>query len=374
MPDSWDIHVGSDESGSVSFRREEKGTIYYAEAEKKRLVKAVDWYDRKGAVRFRDHYNRYGALCARTVYDNQGKPMSKTWFSPQGQEIIVENLVSGDIILNDEGREMLFQKKRDVIIYYFKKLGFAEKRFLINSLSTPLFILTGLPGTEEKRDLLFWQGAIGDEIPGNMQWILNGGSGRIGKIIVQRTDTYEKLIQLGAKKEMLYLLGFIYPFQKENRHKPEALICTCFDKIEHSKELIEALPSMHFHIAAPTLMSPLLTDLEKYGNVSLYPAVAADVLEQLFLDCDYYFDINYYGEFASANYRAFLHNQLIFAFEETVHEKDYVAEEHIYPITEFEVMKADVKSIMSDDALMEWHLDRQHKRAAAEDKEGYRRI
>lgn len=374
VPDSWDIHVGSDESGSVSFLREEKGTIYYAEAEKKRLVKAVDWYDRKGAVRFRDHYNRYGDLCARTVYDNQGKPMSKTWFSPQGQEIIVENLVSGDIILNDEGREMLFQKKRDVIIYYFKKLGFAEKRFLINSLSTPLFILTGLPGTEEKRDLLFWQGAIGDEIPGNMQWILNGGSGRIGKIIVQRTDTYEKLIQLGAKKEMLYKLGFIYPFQKENRHKPEALICTRFDKIEHSRELIEALPDMHFHIAAPTLMSPLLTDLEKYGNVSLYPAVAADVLEQLFLDCDYYFDINYYGEFASANYRAFLHNQLIFAFEETVHEKDYVAEEHIYPITEFEVMKADVKSIMSDDALMEWHLDRQHKRAAAEDKEGYRRI
>ena len=374
VPDSWDIHVGSDESGSVFFQREEKGKIYYVEAEKKRLVKAVDWYDRKGVVRFRDHYNRYGDLCARTVYDNQGKPMSKTWFSSLGQEIIVENLVSGDIILNDEGREMLFQKKRDVIIYYFKKLGFAEKRFLINSLSTPLFILTGLPGTEEKRDLLFWQGAIGDEIPGNMQWILNGGSGRIGKIIVQRTDTYEKLIQLGAKKEMLYKLGFIYPFQKENRHKLKALICTRFDKIEHSRELIEALPDMHFHIAAPTVMSPLLTDLEKYGNVSLYPAVAADVLEQLFQDCDYYFDINYYGEFASANYRAFLHNQLIFAFEETVHEKDYVAEEHIYPNTEFEVMKADVKSIMSDDALMEWHLDRQHKRAAAEDQERYRRI
>ena len=111
VPDSWDIHVGSDESGSVSFRREEKGTIYYVEAEKKRLVKAVDWYDRKGVVRFRDHYNRYGDLCARTVYDNQGKPMSKTWFSSLGQEIIVENLVSGDIILNDEGREMLFQKK-----------------------------------------------------------------------------------------------------------------------------------------------------------------------------------------------------------------------------------------------------------------------
>ena len=374
VPDSWDINVGSDESGSVSFQGKKKGEIYYAEGEKKRLVKAVDWYDRTGIVRFRDHYNRYGDLCARTVYDNQGKPMGKTWFSPQGQEIIVENLISGDIILNDEGQEILFQKKRDVIIYYFKKLGFGEKRILINSLSTPLFILSELPGTEEKRDLLFWQGSIGDEIPGNMQWILNGGSGRIGKIIVQRADTYDKLIQLGAKKEMLYKLGFIYPFEKENRHKSEALICTRFDKIEHGRELIEAFPEMHFHIAAPTVMSSLLTDLEEYGNVSLYPGADADVLKKLFQDCDYYFDINYYGEFTSADYRAFLHNQLIFAFEETVHERDYVAEEHIYPITEFEVMKADVKSIMSDDALMEWHLDRQHKRAMAEDQEGYRRI
>lgn len=374
VPDSWDIHVGSDEEGSVFFQREEKGKIYYVKAEKKRLVEAVDWYDRTGVVRFRDHYNRYGDLCARTVYDNQGKPMGKTWFSPQGQEIIVENLVSGDIILNDEGREVLFQKKRDVIIYYFKKLGFGEKRILINSLSTPLFILNEMPETEEKRDLLFWQGTIGDEIPGNMQWILNGGSGRIGKIIVQKADTYDKLIQLGAKKEMLYKLGFIYPFEKDNRHKPEALICTRFDKIEHGRELIEAFPEMHFHIAAPTAMSPLLTDLEEYGNVSLYPGADADVLKKLFQDCDYYFDINYYGEFASADCKAFLHNQLIFAFEETVHERDYVAEEHIYPIAEFEVMKADVRAIMSDDALAQWHLDRQHKRAMAEEQEGYRNI
>lgn len=121
-------------------------------------------------------------------------------------------------------------------------------------------------------------------------------------------------------------------------------------------------------------MSPLLTDLGKYRNVSLYPAVAADILEKLYQDCDYYFDINYYWEFASADYRAFLHNHLILAFEETVHERSYVAGEHIYPITEFEVMKADIRTIMSDDAVMEWHLDRQHKQAMAEDEERYRKI
>ena len=67
-------------------------------------------------------------------------------------------------------------------------------------------------------------------------------------------------------------------------------------------------------------------------------------------------------------------NDLILAFEETVHERSYVAGEHIYPITEFEVMKADIRTIMSDDAVMEWHLDRQHKQAMAEDEERYRKI
>lgn len=373
VPDSWDINVGDDESGSVFFQREEKGRIYYAETEKKRLVKAVDWYDRKGIVRFRDHYNRYGELCARTVYDNQGKPMNKTWFSLQGQEVIVENLISGDIILNDEGKEMLFQRKLDLMLYYFKKSGFEEKRIFFNSLSTPLFLSNGLSGSK-KKDMLFWQGTIGDEIPGNMQWILNGGSGRIEKIVVQRADTYDKLLQLGAKKQMLYKLGFIYPFRKDNRNRFEALICTRFDRIEHCRELVEAFPQMYFHIAAPTAMSVQLMDLEEYENVSLYPGVDADILEKLFLGCDYYFDINHYYEVESAVYNAFLHNHLIFAFEETVHEKNYVADEHIYPVAEFEKMKVDVRTIMDDDAAMEWHLSRQHRHALAEDTEGYRKI
>jgi len=373
VPDSWDINVGDDESGSVFFQREEKGKIYYVETEKKRLVKAVDWYDRTGIVRFRDHYNRYGELCARTVYNNQGKPMSKTWLTLQGQEVIVENLISGDIIFNYEGEEVLFRRRLDLFIYYFKRSGFAEKRIFINSLSTPLFISIGLSGSE-KKDMLFWQGTIGDEIPGNMQWILNSGSGRIERIIVQRADTYDKLLQLGAKKEMLYKLGFIYPFRKENRNEFEALICTRFDKIEHCRELVEAFPQMHFHIAAPTKMSVQLMNLEKYENVSLYPGADADVLETLFQNCDYYFDINYYYEFASAIYKAFLYNHLIFAFEETVHEKSYVADEHIYPVAEFERMKADVRTIMGDDAAMEWHLSRQRMHALAEDLEGYMKI
>lgn len=370
VPDSWDINVGNDESGNVCFQRDEKGKIYYVESEKKRLVKEVDWYDRKGIVRFRDHYNRYGELCARTIYDNQGSAMSKTWLSSKGQEIIVENLVNGDIVLNDEGKEILFRNKLDLIVYYFKKFGFAEKRILFNSLSTPLFVVAGLPESG-KKDMLFWQGAIGDGIPGNMQWIFRGNSSRIEKVIVQQPDTYDRLLRLGAKKEMLCKLGYIYPFKKENQNRFEALIYTRSDNVEHCRELIEAFPQMHFHIAAPTVMSSKLTDLEEYGNVSLYPGAVDEVVEKLFQYCDYYFDINHYYEVASAVYKAFLHNQLIFAFQETVHNKEYVADIHIYPVAEFDRMVLEVQKIMKDKDVMEQHLKWQRKYALAENRETY---
>lgn len=57
-----------------------------------------------------------------------------------------------------------------------------------------------------------------------------------------------------------------------------------------------------------------------------------------------------------------------------MHEKNYVADEHIYPMAEFERMKADIRAIMDDGAAMEWHLSRQHRHAMAEDKEAYRKI
>lgn len=93
VPDLWSISagVGKTAYGRITYRNEEKGRIYYLDSPKKHLVKAVDWFNRKGEVRVRDHYNRYGAVCARTVYDVQGRELGKTWFSAGGQEVITWN-------------------------------------------------------------------------------------------------------------------------------------------------------------------------------------------------------------------------------------------------------------------------------------------
>lgn len=370
VPDNWSIHAGNRQSGDITYLHEEKGKIYYSsQSEKKFCVEAVDWHDRKGRVRFRDHYNRYGNICARTVYDINEKPLNKTWFSTSGQEILTENCWTGDFIFNQNGVTKYFRSKLDLILYWFSEKGIDQNRIFYNSLSTPFFISHRLGGVE-KTDVLFWQEPVGQEIPGNMRILLNE-TGRIGKIVVQKRSSYEKLLNLGADKEIVKKLGFIYPFKKENRHTPEALICTNSENIEHCEELIRRFPQMHFHIAAITLMSSRLMKLETYENVSLYPGVKKDVQEELFQKCDYYFDFNYESEIISAVYQAFLHNHLIFAFQETLHNCEYVAEEQIYPVAEFDQMVLDISAVLEDEKVMRKRLEKQHERAMAETKETY---
>ena len=105
-------------------------------------------------------------------------------------------------------------------------------------------------------------------------------------------------------------------------------------------------------------MSPKLMRVGEYENVTLYPAAGKEEICELFRKCDFYLDINHMGEIVSAVYRAFLHNLLIFAFEETAHNRDYVAKERIYPVRNWEGMAEDIQVIMRNEKLMERCLKR----------------
>lgn len=369
VPDYWEIS-GNNNSGKVQDMSRERGRIFYAEPKHKRLVRVVDWYDERGIVRFSDHYNRYGVIFARTIFSEKGKRVNKSYFSPEGREIIVENFVTGDIILNEGEQVRIFHTKADFVLHFFVKAELKQKRIFFNSLSTPFFASNKLSASV-KRDVLFWQESVNKDIPGNMQMIFNGQAARTATVMVQKKQPYDKLRTLGARRDMLHRLGFIYPFEKENGHKAEALICTNSDRIEYCAELVKALPQMHFHIAALTEMSSKLMSMEDYDNVSLYPGVKANVLDELFVKCDYYFDINHEAEIVSAVRRAFLHNHLIFAFKETAHNRDYVAEEYIYPSEEASRMIGDIQAAMADEAVLSEHLRRQKEAAFSENAEKY---
>ncbi len=369
IPEYWEI-TANNSGGKICDLGKERGRIYYAEPAHKRLVRVVDWLDERGVVRSSDHYNKYGALYARTIFNHRGQKVNKTYFSPEGTEVIVENYVTKDIILNKGNTVKIFRSLTDFVCYFMEKTGWCHKRIFFNTLSTPFFVSQRMPAGE-KQDCLFWQEGERPDIPGNMQMILNGGATRTSKIMVQKKAAYDKLLALGASKDMLHCLGYIYSFQKENGGMPKALICTNSDRIAHCRKIVEALPELHFYIVAITEMSSKLMSMETYPNVTLYPGVKMNVADDLFAKCDYYLDINHEGEILSAVQKAFLHNHLIMGFQETLHNPAYMAKENIYKMDDVDKMIEDLKAVLADGELRKQRLELQHEGALLESAEAY---
>ena len=369
VPKYWEIS-GNNSNAKVHNLNKERARIFYAEPKHKRLVKVVDWYDDRGVVRSSDHYNRYGALYARTIFNNQGKKVNKSYFSADGKEIIVENFVTKDIVLNEGKKVYVFNNKKEFVAYFMKKTGYENARLFFNTLSTS-FLTTQDMCDNGKGDVLFWQEPVRPDIPGNMKVILDGNARRTYKVMVQNKASYDKLIELGAPAEVIHTLGYIYPFAKENGHKPEVLICTNSDRIAQCEKLVEAFPELHFYIVALTEMSSKLMSMDKYSNVSLYPGVKMHILEELFEKCDYYLDINHEGEIVSSVRTAFLHNHIILGFEETAHNRYYVAPEHLYKMENVEQMIAYLKQLVADETVAKEHITKQHAWAMVENLETY---
>ncbi len=368
VPDYWEIS-GTGTGGSVRDLSRERGRIFYAEPKQKRLVKVVDWLDEKGVARVSDHYNRCGALYARTFFDKDAKRFCKAYFDPDGREVLVENFVTHDIILNRNGKVYILRSKTELVIKLLEELGAVRGRIFFNSLSTPFFVSERLTADGKKGDVLFWQEGVRDDIPGNMQIILDGNSGRTGRIYVQKKASYEKLIALGASAQVVKPLGFAYEFVRQNTHGKEALICTNSDRIEGLEQLVQELPELHFHIAAVTEMSAKLTAMSRYGNVSLYPGIRPGRADELFDVCDYYLDINYEGEILSAVKQAFAHNQLIVGFSRTLHNRGLIAAEHVFQ--KQEDMAVFLKEMAGSEAALERQLDLQRQAAMAESPAAY---
>ena len=203
-----------------------------------------------------------------------------------------------------------------------------------------------------------------------MQVILDGHSRRTSKIYVQKKEAYEKLIELGANRDIVKPLGFVYNFEKENQHTNNILICTNSDRIEKLNELVVSLPNMKFHVCALTEMSQKLMSFEKYDNVHLYPGCKASEILNLFNTCDYYLDINYENEIVDATKEAFLHNLLILGFNQTIHNRKYVLPDFVFDANDYQNM---IRVIL-DASHLDMNLERQRNVAMTQNVQDYKNV
>lgn len=128
---------------------------------------------------------------------------------------------------------------------------------------------------------------------------------------------------------------------------------------------------MQFHIPALTEMSSKLMGMEKYPNVHLYPGVKTAMLNDLFRRCDLYLDINHGNEIVSAVQRAFLNNQVIFAFANTKHNEAVMDQAHIYaPEKASDMIEAIRRTLTGADGF-EQALVAQHTAALAEGRDAF---
>ena len=302
---------------------------------------------------FKDHYNQYGFRFAQTTFDQDGKASMKFYYNEQGKIVIAENLLIGDIILNYQGRVYQFARKIDFFKFFIQEANLDVDRIIYNTLATSFFITLELPNRLGE-DTLFWHEKLAnpDELPGNMQHILNNKS-QTNHIYFQVKDDFDYLMQHKRPEyEMISYLGYIYSFIRKNKGSKNVLIMTNSDQIEHLTEIVEQLPNYHFHIGALTEMSPKLMAYQQYDNVTLYPNISPQDIDVVFEKCDIYLDINYGNEIIGALRRAFLNNMIILGFNETNHNRKYIADENIYSIQHADQLLNRIRTLdVADDVV-----------------------
>ncbi|MBF0780169.1 MULTISPECIES: accessory Sec system glycosylation chaperone GtfB [unclassified Granulicatella] len=373
VPDYWEIE-GNQHEAKVMDLGVVRAIIRYAFPKHLRLIQTVEWLDMNGKVRSIDRYNQYGWRFAQTIFTSDTKPINTTYYTQDEKEILVENHQVGTLSLNDGQHVRLFANRIEFIHFYLKNAQFNLDKIIYNSLAEPFLVAYYLKETGE--DTLVWQENIQNEIPGNMEILLQKNCNRLTRVLVQNKGVYQRLNELmnAEQKEKCQFIGNIYPIKRQNTLTPTILIYTNSDQIEQIEPLIQSLPMYYFNIAALTEMSSHLMALQSYPNVHLFPNVTMANIHKLNTTCDIYLDINHYDEVVSALRTAFEHNMLLFAFSNTVHHKSYINDALIFNPEDVHEMIATLQHIHTNKEEMINLLNAQYTSSDHQSSEDYHRI
>ena len=100
----------------------------------------------------------------------------------------------------------------------------------------------------------------------------------------------------------------------------DALVLTVSDQIEQLDYLLDNLPDICFHIAAPVQFSEKIRVLESKYNVRLMTVTTDQQIDFLVNICDILLDINHFQEVDSIVSKFVQAGKMVLAFDNTVHE------------------------------------------------------
>lgn len=103
--------------------------------------------------------------------------------------------------------------------------------------------------------------------------------------------------------------------------KYHAFVYTYSDQLEGLEYLMESLPEVDFHVAAPTNVSDYLRSFERFSNFQLYEyCQTREVSDRILEMADIYLDINQWDEVDNIVGRALVIGKPVFAFDTVAHQ------------------------------------------------------
>ncbi|MCY3026097.1 MULTISPECIES: hypothetical protein [Aerococcus] len=272
-----------------------------------------------------DFIKQWPISCAVDVYSNHGQNLDLP------KEVTIKGwLPDYELLTNlSKGGFGLVWTDQDYIQDYFQMC-------ITHKLST--YLAAGIP-------------VFVPESLSNRKIIEDNGLGYVVKSLEEANEiienmsesTYQELIDNVANFRQLIIQGYftqrlltatvfkifsqgLSDFEGDLSHCPlmrkdhNIFILTAQDYLLHIDEIIQGLPNYQFHIAAQTQMSDRLLDLEKYPNVSLYPAAGKDQINSLLLKANIYLDINYGVEVEDIVTKASNLGLTVYSFEDYCHQ------------------------------------------------------
>lgn len=363
IPHFWRI-MATAQVGEIYDLKTKKANIIFNKPDNQRTVREVQWLDENGQVSWIDRYDKHATRFSKLYFDN-GKAVVCEYYDIDGNKVIEQNLLSNDIFLNYKGERRHFVDMPDLVLYYLRLKKYNLNHILYNTLNLSLAVSLRLPA-DSGSDMLAWHEKLGDQLPGNMQFLLDNDT-RTSKIGFQDYgdwQTKQELIPKDSKIDFLYL-GMVYPHPRSNQIRPQALILTNSDQLDQLDQLVQLMPNVTFNIASVTEMSSRLLAYGDCPNVEVYPQVSRNKVLELIKTCDIYLDINRGNEILEAVRGAFEQNMLLLGFKETLHEPQFVAQQNVYDNSAeaAHLMAQKVLSALVKPELMGKLIDEQRKEA-----------
>lgn len=324
LGDGLEVVHNGDFAKVMDYNHRVSDIIYAQGSHPRRVHHVLSEFDSFKVV---DTYCSQGFLFS-TVRVNEGKLASTSYYNSSGCEIITVDWKTRSVTLNENGRVQVFSSLLSFFLYGLSQMGInGQEAIAIDSLDLPYDILSSFEGFKKNENIIYLDEVPSDDlVKTKLKKFIKSGN----FIINLQYDNTLKLKQLLGSRVPQTLIGHVEEFLREPVEDVSVLIETLSDDIVNLELLLQAHPSVQFHITAPTNMSSKLHSLESYDNLHLYPRVSDEKREDLYSTCAVYLDINRGREVKGALQRAFQHQMFIMAYDETAHDSAYVPAKSIF--------------------------------------------